>query len=375
MEHQSKKHEVESAKQATRVAQEGLEQELQSTQLRLAQATIGLSIGDGLAPLRSPDFQAAQRSQYALSLQKRHGNRYVQRAILGRSAGNSERESSTADAEERATVDSRDVAVAPRADLMGTVARWPEDPEAQLELIAQARAALGRRIRGALNGALRILGSPEPDLERALRSLTHVQERLEEASAVELSDWALYNIARALEATRRATAALESVLGSGENIPQLVHLAWVRARYAGRAFEGARRTTWNNQVYGPLRRARQLARVQGERKPPNWAPVLRIVQTVGRNAAAFTTRNIDENMARIDAATAIESAESAMRVSVRPGGRAAYIRGFASDALLRFQDLMWELDALERIAAGEAATPGEAREQQEAEEAAEAAAE
>lgn len=140
-EHQSKKHEIESVRRATLAAQEGLEQALQSTQPSLAPAMNGVSIADRLAPLVSPDFQAAQRSQYAVSLQKRHGNRYVQRLLAG----------------------GKGVAIVPRTNLTGIIARWPPDSdEERLRLLTLGAGNLLTLIELPLSHALASLNEESP---------------------------------------------------------------------------------------------------------------------------------------------------------------------------------------------------------------------
>lgn len=238
-EREAKKHETDGARHARVVAEDSLEQRLQSASFGLEQLNNRVSQLDGFAPLGNPGFQAAQRSQYVVSLQRRHGNRYVQRVIERESSGLAKRPV---------------VHIVPRAELAGTIARWPPDNPADIpRLLAEARERLENRviIRIPLVSAqLSEPGAASETLLEISRSLDRWYYDLPDEIAARIDD--------AGEVIAQAYVAVQAVFTGGRTLNERLMEAISTARSEGRfIFSSAEGLLgrWETEVVGRIRSA------------------------------------------------------------------------------------------------------------------------
>ena len=327
-EHQSGREKAEGSKTAKLTERERLEQDTQVSAPGMVQALDGLSMAERSALVGSPNLQAAQRSQIALALQQRHGNRYVQRVLAGRLSDRSEGAKQGAGTTVHGVAGRRAIAIEPRADATDTIARWPPDSdEERLRLLTQASENLSTNIELPLSYASATLSEEDPPFWGTYGMLEEILDTVD-ASDFDLPDFAVVMIGQSLSYILQAASALEALDSEGANVHVrgLVNFAWSRRRSVP---GGIPRGRWQRQVVAPLGRARQLTR--GER--PNFAQAVRLVNRAELNAMRMAASGREEAEVLRDHVARISNAGAALRVlTTERGNRRRYINGLLASA-------------------------------------------
>lgn len=233
-EHGSRREKAEGDRTAKLTDRERSEQDACTNDSGILQALAGFSAAEPSDLVGRPDLQAAQRTQIALALQQRHGNRYVHRAIA-----------------------EGDARVAPRTGQAGTIARWPPDnPDDIPRLLGSARAGLAGDALASLHHAYTLLEWAEPPyysvgehVQIADNSLWYHWE------LVDLPDFTHWLLARAREDIVVIQDALTTRSSGSEHVASLLTAAItaVAGVRDGSVGEGSEPAVWVREVVAPLR--------------------------------------------------------------------------------------------------------------------------
>lgn len=356
---QAKKHKTDAAEKDRLVVQDSLEEKLQSASFGLGQVNDRLSQLDSLAPLGNAGLQGAQRSQYVVSLQRRRGNRYVQRAIEGRASGPAGKQV---------------VHVAPRPETSGTIAR-DLSPEVRTRLLRQFYIALDR-VEADIIQANELLGEDRPPYD-VVRGIFDSARRSVVEFIVQYDQWD--EVARQAYSLRSLLNQVSLAIGARTapnvaNVPRLLSVARQSAEGFSSSLPTRQQRSWDRNVVQRLAAAEEA--ITGER--PNYARAIELCRAVADYVRDQRQRTTDPALQRryYDVGHRIADAGMYMSALSAPPGSAGVrdLLDAASEEVASVQQMLEEAGARppvvftregsryateEEITEAEAETPGE----------------